>query len=92
MTPVDFMNLYREAWNDEPTLRPSINNIADRLENVQMVPVYRNEDNQDQYNDIDISINTNNKISCVRYMCHNLSPFLKINDISSELGVIRRNI
>ncbi|CAG8644271.1 15994_t:CDS:2, partial [Cetraspora pellucida] len=58
MTPANFMNLYHEAWNYEPTLRPSINNITDRLESVQMVPVYRSEDNQDQFNDIDISINT----------------------------------
>ncbi|RIB27201.1 kinase-like domain-containing protein [Gigaspora rosea] len=39
-TPVDFMNLYCDAWNGDPTLRPNISSINDRLNNLQMVPVY----------------------------------------------------
>ncbi|CAG8756884.1 3958_t:CDS:2, partial [Cetraspora pellucida] len=42
-TPVDFMNIYCDAWNGDPNLRPSITEIRDKLKNIRKVPVYHNE-------------------------------------------------
>ncbi|RIB29541.1 kinase-like domain-containing protein [Gigaspora rosea] len=42
-TPIDFMNIYRDAWNSDPSLRPDIAKIRDRLTNMQMDPVYHSE-------------------------------------------------
>ncbi|CAG8581781.1 12075_t:CDS:2, partial [Cetraspora pellucida] len=42
-TPVDFMNIYCDAWNGDPNLRPSIAEIRDKLKNMRMVPVYLSE-------------------------------------------------
>ncbi|KAF0553170.1 kinase-like protein [Gigaspora margarita] len=44
-TPVDFMNIYCNAWNDDPKLRSNIAEIRHKLECMQMVPVYNNHDN-----------------------------------------------
>ncbi|CAG8632031.1 19157_t:CDS:2 [Cetraspora pellucida] len=35
-TPVDFMNIYCDAWNGDPNLRPSIVKIRDKLKNMRM--------------------------------------------------------
>ncbi|CAG8665502.1 17625_t:CDS:2 [Cetraspora pellucida] len=35
-TPIDFMNIYCDAWNGDPTLRPSIAEIRDKLNYIQM--------------------------------------------------------
>ncbi|RIB00928.1 hypothetical protein C2G38_2051278 [Gigaspora rosea] len=44
-TPVDFMNIYCDAWNDDPNLRPSIVEIHNKLDKIRMVPVYHNKQN-----------------------------------------------
>ncbi|KAF0521248.1 kinase-like protein [Gigaspora margarita] len=51
-TPADFMNIYRDAWNGDPNLRPSIAEIRNRLNNMQMIPINHGE----QDSTIDISI------------------------------------
>ncbi|CAG8519554.1 24382_t:CDS:2, partial [Cetraspora pellucida] len=52
-TPVDFMNIYCDAWNGDPNLRPSIAEIRDKLNYIRMVPVYHSE------KDINIGISSN---------------------------------
>ncbi|CAG8629047.1 9620_t:CDS:1, partial [Dentiscutata heterogama] len=45
-TPIGFMNLYCDAWNGDPNLRPSISEIRQRLNNIlKMEPVYYNSQN-----------------------------------------------
>ncbi|CAG8679289.1 3691_t:CDS:2 [Cetraspora pellucida] len=35
-TPIDFLNIYTNAWNGDPNLRPSITKIIDNLDNIKM--------------------------------------------------------
>ncbi|KAF0512890.1 kinase-like protein [Gigaspora margarita] len=42
-TPVDFMNIYRDAWNGDPNSHPKIEEIRDRLDNIRMIPVYHSD-------------------------------------------------
>ncbi|KAF0511313.1 kinase-like protein [Gigaspora margarita] len=44
-TPIDFMKLYHEAWNNDPNLRPDIAEIRDKLNHIQMAPVYHSNQN-----------------------------------------------
>ncbi|KAF0439664.1 Myosin V [Gigaspora margarita] len=39
-TPVYFMNIYFDAWDGDPNLRPSIAKICKKLNNIRMDPVY----------------------------------------------------
>ncbi|CAG8615215.1 5404_t:CDS:2, partial [Gigaspora rosea] len=39
-TPIDFMNLYRDAWNDDPNSRPDIDEIWHKLNLIRLSPVY----------------------------------------------------
>ncbi|CAG8642781.1 6819_t:CDS:2, partial [Dentiscutata heterogama] len=39
-TPNDFVNLYCEAWNDDPKLRPEISVILHKLDSIQMKSVF----------------------------------------------------
>ncbi|CAG8698418.1 1286_t:CDS:2, partial [Cetraspora pellucida] len=42
-TPVDFMNIYCDAWSGDPNLRPSIDKIRVKLNYIRMVPIYHSE-------------------------------------------------
>ncbi|CAG8514145.1 10479_t:CDS:2, partial [Cetraspora pellucida] len=47
-TPIEFMIIYCNAWNNDPNLRPSIVEICDKLSCMQMtqvVPVYQGNEN-----------------------------------------------
>ncbi|RIB07102.1 hypothetical protein C2G38_2252833 [Gigaspora rosea] len=44
-TPVDFMNLYCDCWNNDPKLRPNIIEIRHRLNTIKMESVYYCEQN-----------------------------------------------
>ncbi|KAF0407565.1 kinase-like protein [Gigaspora margarita] len=37
-TPIDFMNLYCNAWNGDPNSRPKITEICHKLNSIQMTP------------------------------------------------------
>ncbi|KAF0469708.1 kinase-like protein [Gigaspora margarita] len=39
-TPIDFMNLYCDAWNGDPNSRPGIAEICLKLNSIQLSPVY----------------------------------------------------
>ncbi|CAG8520430.1 17983_t:CDS:1, partial [Cetraspora pellucida] len=39
-TPYDFVDLYCKAWNKDPKLRPEIFTILDKLDSIQMTPVF----------------------------------------------------
>ncbi|CAG8457382.1 10675_t:CDS:10 [Cetraspora pellucida] len=41
-SPLDFINLYRDAWDDDPNKRPNTNEIRDRLKDMNLTPVYHN--------------------------------------------------
>ncbi|RIB10748.1 kinase-like domain-containing protein [Gigaspora rosea] len=43
-TPMDFLNLYNNAWDGNPDLRPSIAEIRDKLNNIAMDKIYYGED------------------------------------------------
>ncbi|RIB07361.1 kinase-like domain-containing protein [Gigaspora rosea] len=40
-TPIDFMNLYCDAWNGDPNSRPDITEICHKLNSIQLLPVYK---------------------------------------------------
>ncbi|CAG8717220.1 21394_t:CDS:2 [Cetraspora pellucida] len=40
-TPVDFKNLYCAAWDDKPGNRPDIKGICEKLDHMQLTPVYK---------------------------------------------------
>ncbi|KAF0469710.1 kinase-like protein [Gigaspora margarita] len=39
-TPIDFMNLYCDAWNGDPNSRPNIAEICNKINTIQLFPVY----------------------------------------------------
>ncbi|KAF0452008.1 kinase-like domain-containing protein [Gigaspora margarita] len=41
-TPIDFLNLYCNAWDDDPKFRPDIDEICNKLNSIQLTPVYNN--------------------------------------------------
>ncbi|KAF0428767.1 kinase-like protein [Gigaspora margarita] len=41
-TPINFMNLYCDAWNSDPNSRPNIVEICNKLNAIQLLPVYNN--------------------------------------------------
>lgn len=43
-TPVDFVNLYCDAWNNDPNLRPNITEIRHKLNQIQLDPVYHHSE------------------------------------------------
>src|SRR5947208_1887953 len=34
-TPLAYVNLYRKCWDDDPTLRPNIDDVFDKLEKLE---------------------------------------------------------
>ncbi|CAG8834249.1 4480_t:CDS:1, partial [Cetraspora pellucida] len=74
-TPVDFMNIYCDAWNGDPNLRPSIDEIRDKLNYIRMVPVYHSK------KDINISISINDAE-------FNLSKLDDADDIIRDMNLI----
>ncbi|RHZ46442.1 hypothetical protein Glove_621g48 [Diversispora epigaea] len=47
-TPKDYINVYSKAWKNDPNQRPTIKNIFDSLENINLVNIYNDsDDNQD---------------------------------------------
>ncbi|RIB27327.1 kinase-like domain-containing protein [Gigaspora rosea] len=42
-TPIDFINLYTDAWNGDANLRPDINEIRHKLKQIQIESVYHSE-------------------------------------------------
>lgn len=53
-TPVDFVNIFCNAWNSNPELRPTIAEICHKLNCIQMEPVYCSEQ------DINTEVEPNN--------------------------------
>ncbi|RHZ78413.1 hypothetical protein Glove_165g3 [Diversispora epigaea] len=47
-TPVDYINIYSSAWEDDPNERPTIENIFDSLENIKLENIYY-DSNDNQY-------------------------------------------
>ncbi|RHZ64207.1 hypothetical protein Glove_326g11 [Diversispora epigaea] len=39
-TPVDYINIYSSAWNDNPTQRPTVENIRNSLEKIQFENIF----------------------------------------------------
>ncbi|CAG8485635.1 21172_t:CDS:10, partial [Cetraspora pellucida] len=68
-TPIDFLNLYTNAWNGDPNLRPSIAEIRHKLNNIKINPIYYDENivlnEQEQERDI---VSNMQDISNERYM------------------------
>ncbi|KAF0407567.1 kinase-like domain-containing protein [Gigaspora margarita] len=57
-TPIDFMNLYCNAWDGDPNSRPNIAEICHKLNSIQLTPVY--DCGQDISNLSKQCVNTNN--------------------------------
>ncbi|CAG8800924.1 4224_t:CDS:1, partial [Cetraspora pellucida] len=52
-TPIDFMNLYCDAWNVDPSQRPTISEIRNKLDNIgteAVDSVHYNEHNKHNIN------------------------------------------
>ncbi|RHZ46440.1 hypothetical protein Glove_621g62 [Diversispora epigaea] len=43
-TPKDYITIYSSAWNNDPNQRPSIKNIFDSLENINLENIYNDSD------------------------------------------------
>ncbi|CAG8446379.1 10497_t:CDS:2 [Scutellospora calospora] len=39
-TPIDFINIYSDAWNDNSNLRPTISELHHKLDTIQLEPIY----------------------------------------------------
>ncbi|CAG8562849.1 16914_t:CDS:2 [Dentiscutata heterogama] len=39
-TPIDFVNIYCDAWNNDPILRPDIAEIRHKLNHIQLDPIH----------------------------------------------------
>ncbi|CAG8511678.1 11851_t:CDS:2 [Diversispora eburnea] len=57
-TPKDYVNIYLSAWNDDSNQRPSIENIFDSLENIELENVY---DDSNDNQDVQLETNINNQ-------------------------------
>ncbi|CAG8710230.1 1121_t:CDS:2, partial [Ambispora leptoticha] len=50
-TPVDFINIYCDSWNDDPNLRPNIVEIREKLNYMRMIPVYNSKQDDNDHSD-----------------------------------------
>ncbi|RHZ88658.1 hypothetical protein Glove_21g323 [Diversispora epigaea] len=49
-TPKDYINIYSNAWKDDPNQRPTIKNIFDSLDNINLENIYiDSNDNQEAF-------------------------------------------
>ncbi|RHZ49474.1 hypothetical protein Glove_520g15 [Diversispora epigaea] len=55
-TPIDYINIYSKAWNDDPNQRPTIKDICYSLENIRLENVY-NISNSNQLNQPNVDHN-----------------------------------
>ncbi|RHZ45736.1 hypothetical protein Glove_658g3 [Diversispora epigaea] len=54
-TPVDYINIYSNAWKDDPNQRPTIEDIHNSLENIKLEILY---DHSNENNQSKVSINS----------------------------------
>ncbi|RHZ78280.1 hypothetical protein Glove_166g251 [Diversispora epigaea] len=75
-TPVDYINIYSNAWKDNPEQRPTIENIRDSLENIQFENIYNNSNKSSQY--IQVEIYANNQLNKLKSMGSYSKDYLSI--------------
>ncbi|CAG8839700.1 27976_t:CDS:2, partial [Gigaspora margarita] len=52
-TPIDYMNLYKNAWDAEPNRRPDIEEMRNRLDSIRLEPKWNGPDIGDVRNKLD---------------------------------------
>ncbi|CAG8461672.1 1001_t:CDS:2 [Acaulospora morrowiae] len=81
-TPIEYIKIYREAWDEDETLRPTIQDIRDRLVNMKMMPKYK-KTMDGLYNPSHEQIN---QISSIELEFHNIHVVNPENQGNSDLS------
>ncbi|KAF0370205.1 kinase-like protein [Gigaspora margarita] len=71
LTPVDYIELYRDAWNEDQQKRPQIKEVISCLEDFELDPVYQDSDYipeifYEKNNFISKEINEANEEACLK--------------------------
>ncbi|RHZ46771.1 hypothetical protein Glove_606g80 [Diversispora epigaea] len=81
-TSTDYINIYSEAWKDDPKQRPTIENICDSLENIQFENIYYNSNENNQY--IQIEVYSNNQLNKFKPMESYIRDSISMTQIESN--------
>ncbi|RHZ81625.1 hypothetical protein Glove_117g538 [Diversispora epigaea] len=88
-TPKDYINIYSNAWKDNPNQRPTIGNIFDSLENIKLENIYNDpNDNQEAYinnqSQASIDIFSKDSVSFPSFTTSNWGKFTEVSQGSIE--------
>ncbi|KAF0416226.1 actin-like ATPase domain-containing protein [Gigaspora margarita] len=86
-TPMDFLNLYNNAWDGNPDLRPSIAKICDKLNNIAMDQIYYGEEIINEHYMVQSEHNTFLSGQDIILNDHDTIPS-KLDIVSSEQDII----